>query len=44
MIIPGDTLSVGRIEIKYGTEFVKEGNCQRVYSQGQLLAPENWLK
>ena len=44
MIIPGDTLSVQRIEIKYGTEFVKDGNCQRVYSQGQLLAPEDWLK
>ena len=44
MIIPGDTLKVPRIEIKYGTEFVKDGNCQRVYSQGHLLAPENWLK
>lgn len=42
MIIPGDTLRVPRIEIKYGTEFVKDGNCQRVYSQGQLAKPEGW--
>ncbi len=42
MIIPGDTLSVRKIEIKYSGVFVKEGNCQRVYPLGQLFKPEGW--
>lgn len=41
LVIPGDTLNLGRLKIKYSNEFVKEGNCQRVYSQGQL-SPPNW--
>lgn len=42
MIIPGDTNSVRKLEIKYSGIFVEKGNCQRVYSQGQLSKPEGW--
>lgn len=41
LIIPGDTLNLARLEIKYDNVFIKEGNCQRVYSQGQL-SPPSW--
>lgn len=39
LIIPGDTLNLARLEIKYDNIFIKEGNCQRVYRQGQLSPP-----
>jgi hypothetical protein len=39
LVIPGDTLNLARLEIKYDNVFIKEGNCQRVYSQGQLSPP-----
>lgn len=42
MVIPGDTNSVRKLEIRYSGIFVKKGNCQRVYSQGQLSQPEGW--
>lgn len=38
-VIPGDTLNPERIKIKYGDTFIKKGNCQLVYSQGQLNPP-----
>lgn len=41
LIIPGDTLNLARLEIKYDDVFIKQGNCQRVYSQGQL-SPPSW--
>lgn len=41
LVIPGDTLNLARLEIKYDNVFVKEGNCQRVYRQGQL-SPPSW--
>jgi hypothetical protein len=41
LVIPGDTLNLARLEIKYDNVFIKEGNCQRVYSQGQL-SPPSW--
>lgn len=42
LTIPGDTLNAARLEIKYGDVFVKDGNCQLIYSQGQLNPPANW--
>jgi len=41
-IIPGDTLNAERIKIKYSGVFVETGNCQLVYSQGQLTPPATW--
>jgi hypothetical protein len=41
LVIPGDTLNLARLEIKYNNVFIEEGNCQRVYVQGQL-SPPSW--
>lgn len=42
LVIPGDTLNLKRLEIKYEDVFIKQGNCSRAYSQGQLTPPSNW--
>lgn len=42
MIIPGDTNSVRKLEIRYSGIFVKAGDCQQVYRRGQLSKPEGW--
>jgi hypothetical protein len=39
LTVPGDTLNPERLKIRYGDTFVKKGNCQLVYSQGQLNPP-----
>lgn len=39
LIVPGDTLNPERLKIKYGDTFIQKGNCQLVYSQGQLNPP-----
>lgn len=39
LTVPGDTLNPERLKIKYGDTFVQKGNCQLVYSQGQLNPP-----
>ena len=42
IVIPGDTLNLGRLEIKYSGAFIEDGNCTRAYSQGQMSPPEPW--
>ncbi len=42
MIIPGDTNSVRKLEIKYSGIFVKQGDCRQVYNQGRFGKPEGW--
>lgn len=39
LTVSGDTLNPERLKIKYGDTFVQKGNCQLVYSQGQLNPP-----
>jgi hypothetical protein len=39
LTVPGDTLNPERLKIRYGDTFVQKGNCQLVYSQGQLNPP-----
>lgn len=39
LTVPGDTLNPERLKIRYGDIFIQKGNCQLVYSQGQLNPP-----
>lgn len=42
LIIPGDTVNLERLNIRYSDIFIKKGNCQLVYSQGNMNPPKDW--